>query len=125
MNVHSSRTQLISLVAAGSLSIGGLASIPAVHAQTQSHQPVAAQTAGTTISVTLRSWPAQRPAGGVKPVQIAYYPGVTPAAIAAAAGIDGNAISSLMAVVDDRQVDLTAPLAAGDRLELITGMAGG
>ena len=124
MTMNTTRTRLLGLVAAGSLGIGGLASIPAVHAHTQSQAQGATQSAAT-ITVTLRSWLAQGPASSSKPLRVAYYPGVTPAAVAAAAGVDSNAIPSLMAVVDDRQVDLTAPLAAGDQLELITGMAGG
>jgi molybdopterin converting factor small subunit len=128
MAVHMTRQGLLSLVAAGSVGIGGLAGLSAVRAGTpvsiaQPRPGVEAPAA--QIDVRLRPWLAQQTAARSEHLRVAYAAGITPAAIAAAQGFQDAEIGALMAVVNGSQVDLTAPLNPGDKLELISGMAGG
>ncbi len=120
MSLHLTRNTFLGLVAAGSLSVGGLATLTAANAST-----AGTQTQQARIEVTMRPWLAQQSGGRNAHLRVSYHAGISAAEVAAQAGLRADEVGSIMAVRNGVQVDLDAPLAAGDRLELITGMAGG
>lgn len=126
MGLTLTRTSFLGMVAAGSLGVAGLSlataagsSAGAAGAATAAHPPA------THVSIRVTPWLTQGGASRGHSRQIDYRAGLTPAAVAEAQGIRGSDLGSVMAVVNGVQADLAAPLAAGDQLELITGMAGG
>ncbi|HZQ38773.1 MAG TPA: MoaD/ThiS family protein [Dehalococcoidia bacterium] len=124
MALELNRKRFLSLVIAGSVAVAGLG-VAAAAGGTAAGGSAAAPATGSYVSVRLTPWLAHGTASRGRLQQIDYRAGLTPAEIAQAHGIRGSDLGSVMAVVNGVQVDLAAPLAAGDRLELITGMAGG
>ncbi len=131
MRAVMTRGKFLGAVAAGSTGVAGLAMLatggggttPATAAA--SHQPAAVHQQAGRIDVTLTPWLAQNTTSRKRRLHVAFRPGITPAEIALTEGFQESDLMSIMPVVNGRQVALTSPLAAGDRLELITGMAGG
>lgn len=120
MSLHLTRNTFLGLVAAGSISVGGLATLTAANASsagTQAQPP--------RIEVTMRPWLAQQSGQRNGHLRVAYRLGISAAEVAEQAGLRADEVGSIMAVRNGVQVDLETPLAAGDHLELITGMAGG
>ncbi len=119
-----SRKRFIGLAAAGSIGVAGIGLTAATGGGTRA-AGAPARAPAVQVSVRLTPWLARGGAASGRIQQIDYRTGLTPAQIAEAQGIGVSDLGSVMAVVNGVQVDLSAPLAAGDRLELITGMAGG
>jgi molybdopterin converting factor small subunit len=120
MSLHLTRNTFLGLVAAGSIGMGGLATLTAANASsagTHEQQP--------RIEVTMRPWLAQQSGQRSAHLRLAYHAGISTAEVAKQAGLRAEEVGSIMAVRNGVQVELDTPLAAGDHLELITGMAGG
>ena len=122
------RGTFLGMVAAGSISVAGLAVLAPVAssaaAVAEPQQPAAHEQRGH-IEVTLTPWLAQAGTSRRQQFSVAYRPGMTPQDIAEAQGFHGSDLTSVMPVVNGSQVYLTTPLGAGDHVDLITGMAGG
>lgn len=77
------------------------------------------------IDIKVTALLAKRSTSRLEKLSITYTPGVTPAEIARREGFDGPDLEAILPIVNGRQVDLDAPLADGDALELQIGIAGG
>jgi len=77
------------------------------------------------IEVRLSAMMAPRSVSKARTPQVPFAPGLTTAQVAAREGFRGADLDSMMVVVNGVQTDWSAALAPGDRVELLTGMAGG
>ncbi|HZU75886.1 MAG TPA: MoaD/ThiS family protein [Dehalococcoidia bacterium] len=77
------------------------------------------------IQVKLMPLLAKRATSRKEQLAVEYRAGLTPAAIAEQEGFHGVDLEPLMAVVNGAQAELDTPLADGDAVELMVGIAGG
>ena len=77
------------------------------------------------IEVKMMPLLAKRSASHREEFSVAFRPGLTPGAVAVDEGFGELDMEAILAIVNDAQVELNAPLTDGDRLELRIGIAGG
>jgi hypothetical protein len=77
------------------------------------------------IDVKMMPLLAKRATSRKEELVVPFAPGLTPAAVAEAEGFSGPDLEAILAIVNGNQVELDTPLADGDRLELMVGIAGG
>jgi len=81
--------------------------------------------AAPAIQVRLSSLMAQQSVSKAREPRVPYVPGITLAAVAQAEGFQASDLGAMMVAVSGVQAGWAAPRHPGDRLELMTGMAGG
>src|SRR5579871_6054025 len=108
MTTALTRTRFLGLASAGSIAVGGLALIGAAAGSTSAAAlaPAGVHGAASPIALRVTPWLAGSAAGGARRLQVDYRARLTPVAIAAAQGLQGDALASVMAVVNGVQVDL-------------------
>ncbi|HLZ69868.1 MAG TPA: MoaD/ThiS family protein [Dehalococcoidia bacterium] len=77
------------------------------------------------VDVKLMPILAKRAASRQERLSLDFAPGLTPGAVAEAEGFHGPDLETILAIVNGQQVELDTPLADGDALELLVGIAGG
>ena len=77
------------------------------------------------VAVKLMPLLAKRATSRRQEFTVPYQADLTPAAIAESEGFTGVDLEAIMALVNGTQVELDSPLADGDQLELMVGIAGG
>lgn len=77
------------------------------------------------IAVKMMPLLAKRAASRQEQLSVAFSNGLTPGAVAEAEGFHGPDLEAILAIVNGQQVELDTPLADGDALELMVGIAGG
>jgi molybdopterin converting factor small subunit len=77
------------------------------------------------IAVKMMPILAKRSSSRQEQLAVEFAPGLTPGAVAEAEGFHGPDLEAILAIVNGTQVELDAPLADGDALELMVGIAGG
>lgn len=77
------------------------------------------------VEIKLMPILAKRAASRQERLSLAFSPGLTPGAVAEGEGFHGPDLETILAIVNGQQVELDTPLADGDAVELLVGIAGG
>ena len=125
------RRAFLATTAAASVAIAGLTvALPLVSAATTTtaatrHESSRRPGGSPAIHVRLMPLLAGQTVAKQEWLNVAFRPGITPGQIAGDLGFRGATLYSIMAMVNGVQADFITPLAGGDQVELMLGMAGG